>query len=149
METTSCGKSHQCADGGIGECTQGKGHFGRHLCRSCMAFFGGGDVIDSEPAGRKAGGSQADTEPGIAGSEEPPRVNPMDMCSECYARPATILCPYCWRYVCTECERWYPCSRAEKCGHCGKSMKMGDKSSCGKCNERIHLTCIKCRLDVD
>ncbi len=114
-----------------------------------MAFFGGGEVIESGSAAPNAGDAKADDKRSNTESETPSRVTPMDMCSECYARTATELCPYCWRYVCAECARWYPCSRAEKCSHCGKPMKMGDKSDCFKCNGRIHLNCVKCRLDTE
>jgi hypothetical protein len=149
MEMASCSKSHKCADGGIGECSQAKGHFGRHLCRSCMAFFGGGEIIDPGPIDQNEAAGRSHDERGITGSENAPAVTPMDLCPECFARTASILCPYCWRYVCAECSRWYPCSRAQSCGHCGKVIKMGEYSNCGKCDKRIHLNCYKCPSDAD
>jgi hypothetical protein len=114
-----------------------------------MAFFGGGEVIDSDPTDRDAAAERSQGEMGITGTENTPSVAPMDLCPECFARPASILCPYCWRYVCAECNRWYPCSRAQSCGHCGKSMKMGEYSNCLKCDKRIHQNCTKCTSDAD
>jgi hypothetical protein len=48
MSLLSCMSRHQCADGGEGECTQHQGHYGRHLCRRCLGFFGGGEAVPAE-----------------------------------------------------------------------------------------------------
>jgi len=39
-----CRAKHECPDGGEGACSQVNGHYGRHLCGSCLGFFGGGAV---------------------------------------------------------------------------------------------------------
>ena len=50
MRLPPCNSGHRCADGGSGECTQPQGHYGKHLCGSCLAFFGGGEVLHPGPA---------------------------------------------------------------------------------------------------
>ena len=70
MSLTQCDARHKCADGGEDRCTQPQGHYGRHLCRTCLNFFSGGEAIRSEPEGS---GSAAEREldkqdgPGAAG----------------------------------------------------------------------------------
>ena len=56
MNQSQCGAGHKCSDGGEGGCSQPGGHYGRHLCGSCLGFFGGGEAIRSgvqvnDPAG--------------------------------------------------------------------------------------------------
>ena len=50
MRLPPCNSGHRCADGSSGECTQPQGHYGRHLCGGCLAFFGGGETLHPGPA---------------------------------------------------------------------------------------------------
>ncbi len=42
MQLDHCQASHTCAGGTTGLCQSVQGHSGRHLCRSCLAFFESG-----------------------------------------------------------------------------------------------------------
>jgi proline iminopeptidase len=50
MRLPPCNSGHRCTDGGFGECSQAQGHYGRHLCRSCLTFFSGGESLRPESA---------------------------------------------------------------------------------------------------
>jgi hypothetical protein len=54
MSLPQCDVRHKCADGGEDRCTQPQGHYGRHLCRSCLNFFSGGEAIRSEAEGAES-----------------------------------------------------------------------------------------------
>ena len=49
MNLPECDFRHKCADGGEDSCSQPSGHYGRHVCRSCLQFFGGGEALHSTP----------------------------------------------------------------------------------------------------
>ncbi len=78
MVLSFCPVKHRCPEGDEGECSQILGHFGKHLCKKCLSFFGSqeaGPSARSQPAapvsqavGRGAG--PADT---AADSNIPPR----------------------------------------------------------------------------
>ncbi len=54
MSLPQCDARHKCADGGEDRCTQPQGHYGRHLCRTCLNFFSGGESIRSEAEGAES-----------------------------------------------------------------------------------------------
>ena len=70
MNLSQCNMGHRCNDGGMGACSQANGHYGRHLCGSCLNFFGGGEAIRPDSTGEGAGapppGASADG-PGAGG----------------------------------------------------------------------------------
>jgi hypothetical protein len=55
MSLPQCDARHKCADGGEDRCTQPQGHYGRHLCRTCLNFFSGGESIRSKAEGAETG----------------------------------------------------------------------------------------------
>ncbi len=60
MRLPTCKSTHICADGGAGGCNQPEGHYGRHLCGSCMKFFGGGEATRNEPPAAESAARQPD-----------------------------------------------------------------------------------------
>jgi hypothetical protein len=45
MTLDKCATKHRCADGHEGECSQLSGHFGKHLCYTCLAFFSDSEAV--------------------------------------------------------------------------------------------------------
>ncbi|MGA2260915.1 MAG: hypothetical protein ABSH28_05730 [Acidobacteriota bacterium] len=68
MRLPACKSTHVCADGGAGGCNQPEGHYGRHLCSSCMKFFGGGEATRTEPPVAESAAGQPDARPDGPGS---------------------------------------------------------------------------------
>jgi hypothetical protein len=138
MALPSCKARHECADGGEGECSQPDGHRGRHLCKSCMDFFGAREAIDH---GRSP----------IQDHEVQIRETPGDIpetteyiCAHCpsYKALSTKRCPLCKNLICYHCDVYNCPTQFKKCAHCGYDIPaLGPNKTCIYCGYEI---CDKC-----
>lgn len=138
MIPPECDARHRCADGGEGGCSQPAGHYGRHMCGSCLAFFSGGEAIRSaktEPGSRQTGASTM-----------PARGDSGYFCAHCSppAREAVSgkRCRHCKNLLCEICREEtcpYICGT---CAHCGQPFTaQTQKGSCDYC---YNLICTEC-----
>jgi hypothetical protein len=148
MSQPTCKSRHKCMDGGEGECTQSQGHFGRHVCSSCLALFGSGESIRPEhPQGAVAPATvrTQDTGDGVDHWH----------CAHCGTKIplASSVCGLCGYKICNGCseakcpktigirpqdagdgvDHWH-------CAHCGVKIPL-NSPVCKECGYKVCQAC--------
>jgi hypothetical protein len=138
MTQSTCNARHKCADGGEGECSQPGGHHGRHLCRTCMGFFGAGEVIASDQILAHHQGKR-----GSEFSTDIPETTEYD-CAHCphYKALSTKRCPLCKNLICYHCDIYNCPTQFRNCAHCGCDIPAkGPNRTCIYCGYEICDNC--------
>jgi predicted nucleic acid-binding Zn ribbon protein len=148
MSQTNCRSRHKCADGGEGECTQFQGHYGRHVCSSCLTLFGSGESIPPEP-------SQGQVEPGAIRTRDEGDGVTHWHCAHCGTQIPLFssVCGFCKYKICNSCGEGNcpkPSSVRTRdegdgvthwhCAHCGTQIPLFS-SVCGFCKYKICNSC--------
>ena len=149
MSLPSCKTTHSCKDGGEGGCTQPEGHYGRHLCGRCLAFFTSGEDIrpewlDDGPASEPAGSPQIEGKHGLDHDSHRPARNAEEEPRMRCEHTAVQLCPSCTSENCPDIVESCACCHNEidrnidRCSFCGGPL-------CSVCKEASEKGGVPCR----
>jgi len=148
MSLPRCKSRHKCVDGGEGECTQPDGHYGRHLCSSCLALFTSGEAIHLKPPGESAASDPESAQRKEIHPETEHRLqhtagkvveSPAKRCEH----SASELCPECTSENCPDIVETCPSchnridENIDVCAFCGGPLC----SSCREASERGGVPC--------
>lgn len=145
MGLPACDSRHQCADGGEGGCSQARGHYGRHLCRTCLTFFGGGEAARAAKPEISPPSGESGTERKIPQTDRAQRVAGDTNCAHCQGGDGSAWrkCKYCHNDLCKNCTSDNCPYVTGTCAHC--INKLTAEMSKGRCEYCGNLLCSDCK----
>jgi hypothetical protein len=147
MTLPTCGSRHQCADGGVAGCSQPQGHYGRHLCATCLKFFGGGEAIDPAKPVVAPPAGETGTQGKSPQADRAPRVAEQASCAHCKKGDAEgwpwKRCKHCTYQLCPNCTPETCPYVTGTCAHC--TNKLTTEMSKGRCEYCGNLLCSSCK----